>query len=133
VGKCHTEFTLFEDRNFYPFSFACKELRVSHEIGTSYDLCHTSPPMLDCVDTKAPDLAYAKVDFVAPERPSITKDEPYAINKGSTSDYCMFARVLMCLPPMAGIEYDFDLRVEFGSGPSDGTYYKIILYAGRPV
>jgi len=34
----------------------------------------------------------------------------------------------MSLPPLDGIEYDFDLGVEFGSNPFDGAHYKIILY-----
>jgi len=102
---------------------------IFDEIEKFDDLCSTKPPIFDCVSIKDPDLDYAKVKFVAPGPPSITKNKPYAINKGSTSDYCRFARVLMSLPPMDGITYDFDLGVEFGGGPSDRVHYQIILYA----
>ena len=39
----------------------------------------------------------------------------------------------MSLPPTGGAEYDSDMGVKFGSGPSDGVYYKIILDADRTV
>ena len=61
--------------------------------------------MLDCVDTKGPDLVYAEVGFIAPEPPNVTEDQPYAINEDySTSDYYRFARVLMPLPHMDDID-----------------------------
>jgi len=37
------------------------------------------------------------------------------------------------LPPVDGIEYDFDLGVDFGSGPSNGVHYKFILYMDHAI
>ena len=87
---------------------------VSHEIEMYDYLCHTDPPLFNRVFTKSPDLDYAKAEFVGLVPPSITKDNPYAINEGSTSDYCRFVHVLMSSPYTDGFAYDFALGVEFG-------------------
>ena len=39
----------------------------------------------------------------------------------------------MSLSPTEGVEYDFDLGIEFGSDPSNGVYCEIILYAHRAI
>ena len=39
----------------------------------------------------------------------------------------------MSLRPKVGVEYDFDLEIEFGSGSSDVVHYRITLYADRVV
>jgi len=62
---------------------------------------------------------------------SIVKDKHYAFNDTYLSDYCMFARVLMSLPPLDGVKNDFYLGVEFDccdGGPSDSVHYKIVAY-----
>ena len=53
----------------------------------------TDPHMFDCVCPKGPDLNSAKVGSVAPVPPSVAEDQPCAVNKGSMSDHCRFARV----------------------------------------
>ena len=53
------------------------------------------------------------MDLVAYFPPCIFKDEPSAINEDPLSDYCIFAQVLMSLPPLGRVEYDFDFGVEF--------------------
>ena len=106
---------------------------ISCDIKMYSVLYRTDPPMFDFVSSKGPNLDYAKVEFIAPIPPRITEDEAYAINEGSTSDYCRFSRGVMSFPPMNGIEYDFDLEVEFGSGPADGAHYQIILHADHAI
>jgi len=44
------------------------------------------------------------------------------------SDYQRFSRVEQSLHQIDDIEYDLDLGVELGCGPSDGAPYKFILY-----
>jgi len=41
--------------------------------------------------------------------------------------------MLLSLPPLCKVEYDFDLAVEFGCGLSDGVHYRIILYADHAI
>jgi len=46
------------------------------------------------------------------------------------SDYCRFAQVVLSLPPMEGVDLDFNLGIEHDdSGPSNGARYRFILYA----
>jgi len=35
----------------------------------------------------------------------------------------------MSLPPIEGVDLDFDLSIEPGSGPSDGAHSRIVLCA----
>jgi len=40
------------------------------------------------------------------------------------SDYCRFAQVVLSLPPMEGVDLDFDLGIEHdNSSPSNGAHY----------
>jgi len=73
------------------------------------------------------------VEFDALVPPRVTKDKPYATNEVSMSYYCRFAQMLLFLPPIDDIEYDFDLGVEFGSGLSNGVHYKLVLYMNRAI
>jgi len=41
--------------------------------------------------------------------------------------------MLISLPPKDEVEYDFDLEVEFGSGPSNEVHYKIIFYVDHTI
>ena len=46
------------------------------------------------------------------------------------SDYCRFTQVIPSLPPTKGVDLDFDLGIEYNySAPSDGAYYRFVLYA----
>ena len=66
------------------------------------------------VSTTDPDLDSDEVEFVAPVPPSITKDKPSVSNEGSLSAHCRIAQLLTYLPPIEGIDLDFDLGVESG-------------------
>ena len=91
------------------------------------DVCYCNdPPIFDWVSTIGPDLNYAKVEFVAPITPGITKDGPSASNECSLSAYCRFAQLLTYLPPIEGINLHFDLGIEFGNDPSDGVHSQIV-------
>ena len=39
-----------------------------------------------------------------------------------------FAQAVESMPHIGDIKCDFDLRVEFASGTSNGTHYKFALY-----
>jgi len=46
------------------------------------------------------------------------------------SDYCSSAQVVLSLPPMEGVDLDFDLGIENeDSDPPDGAWYRFVLYA----
>ena len=129
MGECHTEFSLFKDRNFLPSLFACGEVIISNAIVKFDNLCPNDPPMFDCVSTKGLELDCANVGLDAHVALIITKDEPYVFNEESMNDCYRFSRVLMSLPLMDGVQYDFNLGAEFDSGQSDRVHYKIILFA----
>jgi len=78
---------------------------ISDEIEKSDDLCPNDSPIFDYVFTDGLELDYAKVGLDAHLPPSKAEDEPSAFNKDSLGDRCMFARVLMYLPPKDGVEY----------------------------
>jgi len=68
--------------------------------------------------------------FVSPMAPSIPNVEAYASNESSTSDYCRFTQLGLSLPPMEGVDLDFDLGIKYDdSGPSAETHYRFVLYA----
>ena len=81
----------WKTKNFSLSSIACDEVTICHVIKKFDDVYPIDPSISDCVSPKGPDLDYAKVEFVAPMAPSITKDKPCAIDEGSMSDYCRFA------------------------------------------
>ena len=84
--------------------------------------------MFDWVSTTGPNLDYAKVEFSTPIPPHITEDEPLAFNESYLSAYCKFAKLPTSLLLIEGINLNFDLVTEFGSGPFDGAHFQIILY-----
>ena len=83
--------------------------------------------MLDHESTKGKDVNYVKVDLVAHLPHSIAKDMPYAVNEGSLCVYFRFSIVLLSLPLLDVLEYEFGLGIELGSGSSGGIPYKVIL------
>ena len=44
--------------------------------------------------------------------PSIPKVKAYASNESPMSEYCRFAQVVLSLPPLEGVDLDFDLGIE---------------------
>jgi len=46
------------------------------------------------------------------------------------SDYCRFTQVVLSLPPMEGVDLDYDLSIKHAdSNPFDGARYQFVLYA----
>ena len=84
--------------------------------------------MFECITSENLNLDYAMVKFNAPTSSSITKNEPYAINEASMSDYCMFAQMVQSMPPVDDIKCGFNLGAKFGSDPFDGAHHKFVLY-----
>ena len=92
---------------------------VSDEFVKSFDVCPYDPRSLDCESTKSQGVDCANVYLVVHFPPSIAKDESYATSEGFMRDYCKFARLLLLsLPLLDMVEYDFDLGIELGSGSS---------------
>jgi len=71
--------------------------------------------------------------FVAPIPPTITEDGPSAFNEGSLSSYCRFAQLLTLLPPIEGIDFEFDLGIEFSSDQSKGAHFWIVLHVTHSI
>ena len=92
------EFSLFEDRNLSPSSFACGEVIISSMNVTYGELRPNDPFMFDCASTNC-----ATVGSNGHLPPSTTKDEPYIFNEDFARDYYRFARALMSLLPMDGL------------------------------
>ena len=91
VGECHVEFTLFENQNILSSSSTLEEDMDFPEIGPFNNWWDVDPFMFECVTFVGLGLDYVRVEFNAPTTPSIVKDEIYAINEVSMSDYCRFA------------------------------------------
>jgi len=67
------------------------------------------------------DQGYVKVEFAAPTPPNIPEVEAYAPNESPMSDYCRFVQVVLSLPPMEGVDLNFDLWINHDdNGLSDG-------------
>ena len=117
----HAKFGLFKDKYFPPSLFAYRgcNVVVSDEFVKSFDVCPYDPRSLHCESTKSQGVDCANVYLVVHFPPSIAKDESYATSEGSIRDYCKFARLLLLsLPLLDMLEYDFDLGIELGSGSS---------------
>jgi len=120
---------LFENQNIPSPSYVLEEDSDFHEIGSFDDWLHADPFVFECVMSEGLGIDYARAEFNVRAPPSVIKDEPYATNEVSMSDYSMFVRVVQPMPPVDDIECNFDLGVEFSSGSSDGAHYKFFLYA----
>jgi len=92
VGECHVEFALFENKNI-PSFISFRGRYGFHENCLFDDWWHVDPFVFECVTSKGFGLDYARVEFNVPAPPGIIKDEPYATNEASMSDYCRFAQV----------------------------------------
>ena len=69
------------------------------------------------------------MEYATPTSPSIPKVEAHAYNESTMSDYCRFAQVVLSLPPMQGVDTNFDLGIEqVNSGQSDGLRTRFVLY-----
>jgi len=95
--------------------------------------CCTDPHMFDRVSTMGPDLDCAKVEVAIPIPPSINEDGPSAFTQGSFSVHHRFAQLVTFSPPIEGIDFEFDLNIEFSSGPSDGAHCRIVLYVNPTI
>ena len=111
-------------KTFPPSSFVCYgcDVLIFDEFMELFDVCPNDPHLLDCESTKCQELDYVNVDLVVRLPPSIAKDEPYAVNKGSLSDYCRFIRVLLSSSHLDEVKYDFDLGIKLGGGSSRGMH-----------
>jgi len=90
----------------------------------------TDPFEFDWISTWDFDQGYVNMELAAPTPPSIPEVYAYASNESSMSDYCRFTEVTLSLPPMKGVNLDFDLGIEHDdSGPCDGALYRFIVYA----
>ena len=113
VGEHYAKFGAFKDQDSSLASFAycgC-DVPISDVIIKFSDLRFNDPHMVDYESIKGHGLDCATTDLVAHLPPSVDREEPYAVNGDSLSDYCRFIRVLMSLPPLGRVEYDFDLGV----------------------
>jgi len=79
------------------------------------------------ISTEDPDQDNVKVEFATPMPPNIPKVEAYTSNESSMSDYSSFTQVVRSLPPMEGVDLDFDEIECDDSGQSDGPWYRFIL------
>jgi len=50
--------------------------------------------------------------------------ETYASSESSMSDYCRFTQLVCSLPPVEGVNLDFDLRIECDDSGSFDHYKK---------
>ena len=116
-----------ENQNFPSPLSVFEEDSDFHNIGSFDDSWHVNPFVFECVTSEGLDLDYARVEFNAPMPPSVTRGEPYATNEVSMSNYCRFAQVGAVSVSVNDIKCDFDLGVEFDSGPYDGAHYKFVL------
>ena len=107
-----------------PNSFLSDILPLSPKIEMKDGWSCPNPFDSDWIWIEDPDLGYANMEFAAPTPPSISKVETYASNESSMSDYCRFAQVVLSLPPIEGVDFDFDLGIEHdNSSPSNGARY----------
>ena len=110
--------------------FLSDVLPLSPEIKMDDDWSCPDPSNSYWISIEDPDQGYVKVEFTAPMPPSTPEVGVYASNESSMSDYCKFAQVVLSLPPMEGVNLDFDLGIEHDdSGPFDGACYQLFLYA----
>jgi len=87
VGEYHGEFSLFEDQKFYRSSFACGEMIISNVNVKCDELSPNNSHMFDYVVIEGLGLDCANVGLEAHLPPCTTKDEPFAVNDDSSSNY----------------------------------------------
>jgi len=69
-----------------------------------------------------------------PLPPGIINHEPYIVDKGYLSDCCRFVILMLSMPPLNGVENEFDyfdMEIEFNyceSGLSNGASPTIIVF-----
>ena len=122
AGSSRVEFSFFEDQIVSPTSYASDIVLLSYEIEMDDVWCCANPPIFYWVFTKGTNLDYAEPEFSAPIPPSIIEERSSAFNECSLSAYCRCAQSLKSLPLIEGIDFDFDLGIEIGSGPFEGAH-----------
>ena len=122
---CHTKEDMVS-----PSSSLLYGLPLSPEIDRKDVLNYDDPPDSGWISYEDPEQRYVKVKFAAPMPPTVPEVKTYASNKSSMSDYCKFAQVVLSLPPMERVDWDFDHGIKYNdSGPSDRAHYQFILHA----
>jgi len=88
------------------------------------------PPDFDWISYEDPNQRYVEVEFAAPVPRNMLMVEAYVSNESSMSDYCRFAQAILSLPPMEGLDIDFDFGAkQVDSSPSDRLRVHFVLYA----
>jgi len=70
------------------------------------------PPNFDWISTKDPDQGCVMMEFAAPMPPNTHKVKAYASKESTISDYYRFGQAVLSLPPMEGVNVDFDWAIE---------------------
>ena len=105
-----------------PNSFPFNILPFSPEIEMEDGWSCPDPSDSNQISTEDPKQQNIKVEFPTPTPPSIPEIEAYAYNESSISDYCSFPQVVLSLPPIEGVDLDFDFGIKYkDSGPSNGA------------
>ena len=123
-------FGLFKDCESLPYTFSCYgcEEVVLDEYVNLLDVCPNDPPSFDYDLFEGHELDSVKVE---PLPPNNIKDEPYAIDEGYLSVCCRFMTLILSMPPLNGVENDFDMDVEFDfyqGELSNGAHPIIIVF-----
>jgi len=133
VGENHVGFGLFKDYESYPsaFSYYGCEVVVLDEYVNLLVICPNGPSSFGYDLYEDQGLDSMKV---GPLPPSIIKDEPYDIDEVYLSDCYKFVTLILYMPPLNGVENEFDMDVEFDfceGGLSNGARPTIIMFFGN--
>ena len=111
VERCYTMFCSMDEKVIFPNSSVSDAFPLSPEIDMEDVLNCQDPSDFDRISTKDPDQG-VKVEFASPTSPSVPKVEADASNESPMSCYCRFTQVIFSLPPMEGVDLDFDMGIE---------------------
>jgi len=111
VGEHHAEFGLFKDLEYSLSTLPCCgcELAISDKPMRLIDMTPHDPTIVDYILFEGQGLDSVKVDTLPL---SIVKDEPHTVDGGYLGYCCRFMTLLLSMPPLGGVEHDFDMEID---------------------